>query len=145
VAETKTAADAFREKTVTASIDKYGGSISLGQSLLPGDVVLIRNLRGGLEQQFGVVGRQREIFGARKEYGVESLNPESQIWGVDFALPSEAIKPKIFIHCSEGKKEGLRRVFLPEYRVLLGTGLISQHCPQCGQTTRWRPSEQAMT
>ena len=29
--------------------------------------------------------------------------------------------------------------------MLLATGLISRHCDRCNETTRWKPSTQAMT
>ena len=29
--------------------------------------------------------------------------------------------------------------------VLLATGLISRHCDRCNETTRWKPSDQAVT
>ena len=143
VTATEARGGAFQEETTTVSINRHGGCITLSHSLLPADAMLIRNLWNGMEERFRVIGVPQEIFGAKREYGVETLSPGPGIWGVEFTPPS--VEPKIFIQCAECKKEAVRPVFSPEYQVLLHTGLISQHCEHCDQVTRWRPSEQTLT
>jgi hypothetical protein len=135
----------FGEETITVSFNQQGARISLTHSLLPDDVILIMNIENGIEEEFRVVGGFQEVFGDRREWGVESLNPESKIWGVTFAPPSEGLQPKVLIECAACKRAAQSPVSSIEYEVLLSTGLISRHCDRCGEHTRWKPSEQPIT
>lgn len=135
----------FAEETVTVSFNQQGARISLTHSLLPDDVILIMNLANKLEEEFRVVGGFQQVFGSRREWGVEAMNPSSQIWGVSFAPPAEGVQPKVLIECAACKKAAQSPLSSIEYEVLLATGLISRHCDRCGETTRWKPSEQLLT
>ncbi len=136
---------AFAEETVTVSFNQQGARISLTHSLLPDDVVLIKNLQNDIEEEFRVVGVFAQVFGERREWGVEALNPKSGIWGIEFTQPPEGLQPKVLIECAACKKATQSALSSIEYDVLLSTGLISRHCDRCGETTRWRPSEQPIT
>ena len=135
----------FAEETVTVSFNQQGARISLTHSLLPDDVVLIKNEENDIEEEFRVVGGYQQTIGDRREWGVEALNPQSKIWGVEFLPPAEGVQPKILIECAACKKAAQTAVSSIEYDILLSTGLISRHCDRCGETTRWKPSEQTLT
>ena len=135
----------FSEETITVSFNQNGARISLTHPLLPDDIVLIRNLANNIEEEFRVVGAFQEVFGSRREWGVEALNPESGIWGIEFSKPAEGIQPKVLIECAACKKATQSPMSSIEYDVLLATGLISRHCDRCKETTRWRPSEQPVS
>ncbi len=135
----------FSEETVTVCFNQQGARISLTHSLLPDDVVLIKNLENGVEEEFRVVGGFQQVFGDRREWGVEALVPKSELWGVEFTSPSEGVQPKVLIECAACKKAAQSSLSSIEYDVLLATGLISRHCDRCGETTRWKPSEQPLT
>jgi hypothetical protein len=132
----------FEEEAVTVSINKHGAAISLTHMLVPEQRLQIRNLENGIEATFRVVGELRQVFGERREWGVEVLNPESKIWGMDFTPPPEGVEPKALIACAECQTALLTAISSIEYDVLLHTGVMSRHCERCGQTTRWRPGEQ---
>jgi hypothetical protein len=134
----------FAEETVTVSFNQQGARISLTHSLLPDDIVLIRNRENMIEEEFRVVGGFLQVFGDRREWGVEALNPESGIWGVEFSPPAEGVQPKVLIECAACKKAAQAPLSTIEYDVLLATGLISRHCDRCNETTRWKPSEQGV-
>ncbi len=135
----------FAEETVTVSFNQQGARISLIHSLLPEDIVLIKNLTNEVEEEFRVVGVFQEVFGDRREWGVEVLSSNSKIWGIEFAPPPEGVQPKVLIECAACKKAAQTALSSIEYEVLLSTGLISRHCDRCGETTRWKPSEQHLT
>jgi len=135
----------FSEETVTVSFNQQGARISLTHSLLPDDIVLIMNLENRIEEEFRVVGVFQQVFGDRREWGVEALDPSGEIWGITFSQPAEGIQPKVLIECAACKRAAQSPLSTIEYDVLLSTGLISRHCERCGETTRWKPSEQPLT
>ncbi len=135
----------FAEETVTVSFNQQGARISLIHSLLPDDVVLVKNLENEVEEEFRVVGAFQQVFGSRCEWGVEAINPESDIWGVEFTPNDDSVQPKVMVECAACKTAAQSTLSSIEYEVLLATGLISRHCDRCNETTRWKPSAQAMT
>ena len=135
----------FSEETITVSFSAGGARISLTHPLLPDDIILIRNLGNGIKEEFRVVGAFQQVFGDRREWGVEALNPESGIWGIDYAPPVEGLQPRVLIECGACKNAIQSPLSSIEYDVLLATGLISRHCDRCNETTRWKPSDQAVT
>jgi hypothetical protein len=135
----------FAEETVTVSFNQHGARISLIHSLLPDDIVLLKNLENGIEEEFRVVGAFQQVFGDRREWGVEAQNPESGIWGIAFVPNADGVQPKVMIECAACKTAAQSTLSSIEYDVLLATGLISRHCDRCGETTRWKPSDQLVT
>ena len=135
----------FSEESVTVSFSAGGARISLTHPLLPDDIILIKNLANDIEEEFRVVGAFQQVFGDRREWGVEALNPESGIWGIDYTPPSEGVQPKVLVECAACKKAIQSPLSTIEYDVLLATGLISRHCDRCNETTRWKPSDQPVT
>ena len=132
--------ETFEEETITVSVNKHGACISLQHMLQREQQISILNLENGISASFRVVGELRQVFGARREWGVETDCPECNIWGLQFELPPDDAQPKVLISCTECRKGILSPLTSIEYDVLLYTGVISRHCQFCDQTTRWAPS-----
>ncbi len=132
----------FVEETATIAIGQHGASIHLTHAVLPDQVLRIRNLRNGIEESFRVVGEVQRSFGTRREWGVEILNPQSGIWGMDFTPPPEGVQPKVLVRCVDCASVAFRPLSAMDYSVLLTKGMISGHCERCDQMTRWKPSEE---
>jgi hypothetical protein len=135
----------FAEETVTVSFNQQGARISLTHALLPDDIVLLKNLENGVEEEFRVVGAFQEVFGSRREWGVEAVGKDSGIWGVEFAPNDDGAQPKLLVECAACKTAAQSTLSSIEYEILLATGLISRHCERCNETTRWKPSDQVVT
>lgn len=133
----------FVEEAVTVSINQHGACISLTHTLLPGELILVRNQSIGIEDVFRVVRGGEEVFGGRREWRVEATHPESNIWGIEFNPPAEEVQPKVLIECGTCKNVAYTTLTSMEYNLLLSLGMISHHCTLCGQTTRWKPKAQA--
>ena len=134
----------FTEETVTVSISRQGASISLTHSLLPDDIVLIKNVENLIEQEFRVVGALHQVFGGRQEWDVEATHNAREVWGRGFSSPGEGIESKVPVECVVCKTAAHSTLSSIDYEVLLSTGLICRHCDRCGETTRWRPSAQPL-
>ena len=139
------AGNPFEEETHTVNVNKHGACISLSHSLPPGNILSIKNLRNGIQGKFRVVGPVGQVFGSRRELGVEAVDPEAEIWGLEFTPPPEVNQPRVVIHCMSCEKELLTDVSSVQLEVLLATGMVSRHCDRCEQTTRWKPGEQVLT
>ena len=131
----------FLERTNTIMISAFGGSISLGHELVPDQFVHIRNLSTGIEEDFRVVRMITVVFSVHREYGVELLNPQSQIWGIKFLAPPDAEQPAALMQCSECRKVSLVSMSASQLDIFLQMGAIALHCESCDVTTRWRPVE----
>jgi hypothetical protein len=135
----------FEEEAVTVNCNQHGACISLTRSLAPEHPVRIRNLQNGVEEEFRVVGALQRVFGERREWGVEAVNPERNIWGVVFTPPPEGIQPKALLCCAACDSAVLGPLSPIEYDILVYTGVISRHCDRCGETTRWQPCQHETT
>lgn len=133
----------FVEETVTVSINLHGACISLTHILLPGAMILVKNKSNGIEEGFRVVLGGEQVFGDRREWRVEATHPERNIWGIEFNAPAEEVQPKVLIECGTCKNVAYTALTSMEYSLLLSVGMISHHCPPCGQTTRWKPKTPA--
>ena len=131
---------AFGEDAVTVSFNQQGARISLVHSLLPEDIILILNKRTGIEEEFRVVGAFQQVIGDRREWGVEAVNPDGKIWGIEFTKPSEDLQPTVLVECGGCKRVVQCALSSIEYDILLAVSMISRHCTRCAETTRWRPA-----
>jgi PilZ domain len=135
---------AFSEDAVTVSFNREGARISVTHTLLVDDIILILNKKTNLEDEFRVVGAFQQVSGDRREWGVEAVDQKSNIWGIEFAQPSEELQPKALIECGGCKHVVQSPLSSIEYDVLLAVGMISRHCDRCKETTRWKPSTQTV-
>lgn len=135
----------FAEETVTVSVNKHGACVILTHSVLAGERVRVKNLQNGMEGEFRIVAHVQDVFGNRREWGVEALDAESRIWGVDFNVPIEATQPHALIQCTLCDQQLLSSISIADFKVLLHTGMVSRHCECCCETTRWKPANQLRT
>ena len=131
----------FVERTTTIMISAFGGSISLGQELSPDQPIHIRNLSNEMEEEFRVVSLVTVVFGTRREYGVELLNPDSQIWGIKFEVPPKTEQLGALMECAECRRVTMVDLSASHFSLLLQMGAISLHCEPCDRTTRWQPAK----
>ncbi len=133
---------AFTEDAITVSFNREGARISLTHTLLLDDIILVLNKKTKLEEEFRVVGAFQQVTSERREWGVEAVNPDANIWGIDFTSPSEGLQPKALIECGGCKHLVQSPLSSIQYDVLLAVGMISLNCDRCKETTRWKPSQQ---
>ncbi len=132
---------AFTEDTLTVNISHKGARFPLKHPLLPEDVLYIKNLESGTEEEFRVLGAFQEIFGERREWGAELLHADREFWGTKFAQSLESSPVRVDLECAACKATLNGALSAIEYDVLLSVGLVSRHCERCGETTRWKPIE----
>ena len=105
----------FSEQTMTVSFNRQGARLSLTHSLLPDDIVLVKNLENGVEEEFRVVGAFQQVSGSRREWGVEAVDPNGGIWGIEFIPSDDSAQPKVLVECAACKTARAKHPL--EYRI----------------------------
>lgn len=127
--------NSFEEQTSTVTLNRHGASVALNRALFPQEMVVVRNLRNGLEGKFRVVDETQNPCGKEREWGLEALSPRDDFWGIDFSVPPEGIHPRLLLQCVTCRKPRLMRVSWRQYCRLLEVGNIPIYCGACGETT----------
>ncbi len=128
----------FTEDAQAICIARRGARIILRHNLLPDDLVALKNQRNGIEEDFRVVGAVLPVSNARNEWGLEPLNPESEIWGELGARLMPTREYKIWIRCRGCKTVSLDGVLPIEHSVLLADGSTPRFCERCADRTMWK-------
>jgi len=77
----------FTEDTHPVMLNRTGALIRLKHRVAPDDTVRIVNLESYAEADFRVVGLARTEAGEIFQWGVECLELERNIWGIEFPAP----------------------------------------------------------
>ena len=128
----------FSEDTHTLVVNRAGARIALNRNVMADDVVRIINLENYREADFRVVGPLRLADAPVAEWGVECVETDRNVWGIDFPPPlaSEA-EAAALLECRACHSQGLWPVTLMEVEVLDSTGVVTRACDACGKTTYW--------
>ena len=133
---------AFDETTSTLVVNRFGGLIILERSLQPGEVIKITNLRNRASCFFQVVGRPARSLTGTSEWGLKSLDPNVEIWGVHF--PTKAEEPPqpdlihVLLECQKCFSREMAALTVRQYRTLLVRSLLPRPCPKCSATSDWK-------
>lgn len=129
----------FTEDTHTVMVNRTGALIRLKHRVAPDDTVRIVNLESYAEADFRVVGLARTEAGEIFQWGVECLELERNIWGIEFPAPLEfqGARAGALLQCQSCSKQSLIVLTLVEVDVLEATGHLDRLCNQCGRLTTW--------
>ena len=133
----------FESEARTVVINRHGARIHLRHVLKAGQVVRLANLINQRRADFRVVGPLEPYSDKGGEYAVATLNPEINVWGIQFPPPSEAevTTPKALVECRVCHTVALLRLTMVEVEVLGSAGIFSRECEKCGQATPWGHAE----
>jgi hypothetical protein len=129
----------FTEDTFTVEVNRAGARIALKHRLAAGDTLRIINLGNLAEADFRVVGPTRLDRAEIAEWGVESVESERNIWGIEFSAPiaTGSAKAGALLQCQDCRKEALCVLSLMEVDVLDASGVLERPCDRCGQLSLW--------
>jgi hypothetical protein len=131
----------FKEPTRTLLVNRGGAVIVLGRELNPEQEIHIRRQapteshRQGKVRIVGQFGRQKDGY----LYGIEVLDPETDLWGVEFPplAESEEAVARMLLECSycRGREVAyLNELELRGFEINRG---IARHCKACGVPSIW--------
>lgn len=136
----------FESEARTVIINRHGARIQLKYFLKGGQVMRLVNLVNHRIADFRVVGPTEPYSEKGGEYAVATLNPDINIWGIQFPPPaeSEVTTPKALVECRTCHTVALQRLSMVEVEVLESAGIFSRMCEKCGQPTPWGHAEQQL-
>jgi len=132
--------NAFDDDTYTVVINQSGGQIAVDRLLAPGGKIKITNPRSRISCPFEVVMRATSLSGS-PEWGVKSLDPRVEIWGVNFPtrpkIPAKPPRIHALLECQECFSREMVELTQEEYRGLAAESPLQRPCRKCRQTTSW--------
>jgi hypothetical protein len=131
----------FSDSSKTLLINRNGAVIVFERSLLPEQIIHVRRKTPGeahREADVRVVGE----FGRQKDgflYGIEILDANADLWGVDFPQPSESTEAVARMllqctYCHAREVVYLNEIELHGFETNRG---IARHCKTCGVPSIW--------
>lgn len=136
----------FAEDTHTLVINREGARIYLKRRVAPGAIVAVSSSVGRRTCMFRVVGPTQPQAGEGGEWGIETLEPNSNFWRIGFPPASESEgQCAALIECRRCHGVKLSRLSLVEHEVLGTSGLLVKQCDNCGRSTSWSYKEPAMS
>jgi hypothetical protein len=132
----------FVEVTSTLVVNRSGGLIIVSHLLKPGTTIRITNLKNQASSSFQVVTRASRSLSGTPEWGVKSLEPDVEIWGVYFPTraeePAQADVIHVLLECQECLSREMAALTVQQYRRLLAQSSLPRPCPRCDTTRDWK-------
>jgi hypothetical protein len=133
----------FEVEGRTISLNRHGLLLHVNYLLRLGQVVVLSNLLGRREAEFRVTGPVAPLVEGVGEWALESVDPDSNIWGIKFPplAESESEEARGLLECRGCHAVVLMRVSQMETEVLTTSGLLSKRCESCRKVTPWGYAE----
>ncbi|MGA3168830.1 MAG: PilZ domain-containing protein [Terriglobia bacterium] len=132
----------FFEDTRTMVINREGARIYLKRPVLAGTTLAVTTQVGRRTARFRVVGPTQPKTGEGGEWGIECLEGNANLWGIEF--PPAGWKEGMclaLIECKRCHTTKLSPLSLVEHEVLGISGLLVKDCEPCGRSTSWGYNE----
>jgi len=133
----------FHENARTITLNRHGARIALMRMLAGGQTVRLTNLVIHREANFRVVGPLTPHSEKGGEWGVECVDGQQNIWGIQFppSPADQASESAALLECRVCHSVALMRTSLVEIEVLGTSGLLPKLCEVCKTTTSWGQAE----
>jgi hypothetical protein len=131
--------ETFTDPAQTIVIARYGAKILCRRKLAPQLEVNVHSLMTNEDAEARVVGCVREDAGGA-HYGIEMLDPEVNIWGVEFPPydPNDSAIGRILLECVRCKRREIVRLNELQAEVLERSHSLWRECKRCIEVTLWK-------
>jgi len=132
--------DMFLEQSNTAVVGRHGAKILLKRKLVPHQEINVRCHATGLESDVRIVGQIGSTPEGTYCYGVALLDPDIDLWGIEFPPPGEAdgAVGRVLLECVRCHTRQLVYLYEFEAEVLEANHYLSRHCRKCVDTSVWK-------
>ena len=123
----------------TIVIARYGAKILSQRKLAPQLEITVHCLMTNEDALARIVGRVSEDA-TGTSYGLELLNPEVDLWGVEFPAieESERALGRVLVECIRCNRRELAYLNEFEAEVLERSHTLWRDCKRCGEATLWK-------
>lgn len=131
----------FVDDTRTLVISRHGASIVLNRALVPEQEVTVRCMLTNVEANARIVGQVGEEP-AGIHYGIEFLDPEVNVWGIEFPslAESEDAVGRVLMECSRCHYRQIIYLTEMEAEVFETNRSLTRVCKRCGVQSLWGES-----
>ena len=130
----------FTEEAITVIVNLHGAKIRMTHQLLPDSEIRLVSHPTGRDSVFRVVSKLQNSELKFTYWGIENLDPNSNIWGVD--LPEletgDQLKVRVVIECPTCSARESLRVDETPLTVLMEKGGVEWTCKLCKTTGLWK-------
>lgn len=129
----------FVEDSSTIVVNAHGAKIRLSHQLLPEEEIRMQSLKTGKEAVFRVVNRVGALEDRFTYWGVECMNPDYNVWGVQFpaAGPDDQRSVRALLQCPVCRCREMVFLDEPLLESIQELGGLLRGCLRCGQTGIW--------
>lgn len=128
----------FQESARTLVVNRHGARILLKQSVAAGTQLLITTAGGRRSAKFRVVGPIQPPTEEGGEWGIECLESNSNLWGIEFPPATRSDNEcAALLECARCHTVKLLRLSMVEHEVLGNSGLLVRDCVACSRPTSW--------
>ncbi len=133
----------FKEAARSVALNRHGARIQISRPLTIGQTLRLVNQVTHREAEFRVIGPVAPLTDRGGEWGVECINIEDNIWGIQFppGEKGEATDSRALLECRKCHAVALLPVSLVEVDVLETSGIISKRCQSCKTVSPWGYAE----
>ncbi len=133
----------YQDEARTLVLNRHGARIHTRRLLRSGDKVRLGSHLTRREANFRVVGPVAPFTDKGGEFGVEYLNRDDNIWGIQFPPASgpDSQDSKAILECRRCQTVALQLLSLVEVEVLETSGILTKTCEKCGMQTSWGYAE----
>jgi len=130
----------FTEEALTLIVNLHGAKIRMVHQLLPDSEIRLISHPTGRDSLFRVVSKLQSSELKFTYWGVENLDPEKNIWGVDIPelQVGDQVKVRVMIECPTcSARESLRMDETP-LAALQEKGGVERTCKVCNTPGLWK-------
>lgn len=130
----------FVEDSATLIVNQDGAKIRLIRQLVPEQQIRILCRQSAREATFRVVSRTSETRGLHTFWGVECLESQKNIWGLDFPPlgPKDQSSTRAMLYCPLCRARELLYVDEPLLQSIQELGGLVRGCLRCGKPGLWK-------
>ncbi len=132
----------FSKDATTLVVNHHGAKLRLTQQLALEQKIHVVSQLNGREAPFRVVSRASEGDGLYTLWGVECLEPGSNIWDIEFPelRPEDQVTARVMLRCPGCRTLHCLHLDEPLLISLLSLGGMMRGCLACRQSGLWSPA-----
>ena len=123
----------YEDPARTSVLNRHGARIQIGRRLTRGTTIRVVNRLNRRVADFRIVGPVAPFSDAGGEFGVEYVDRDANIWGIQFPplREGESAESKALLECRKCHSVALLPLSLVEVEVLETSGILTKQCEHC--------------